>query len=84
MIEHIKEMVEKFLADEYDPLEFSYDLPDYIVDNYEAISKENESLAKELDDTFPELCAEYERGTNSETFKQKIQIAYEEIFNRSY
>ena len=80
MIEYINEMVEKFLADEYDPLEFSYDLPDYIVDHYEALSEENETLAKKLDDTFPEICAEYERGMNPESFKHKIEAAYNGIF----
>ena len=80
MIEHIKEMVEKFLVDEYDPLAFSYDLPDYIVDNYEDICRDNGFLAKKMDDTFTEICAEYENGRNPEPFKQKIQAAYEFVF----
>lgn len=80
MIEEVKEMINKFLSGNYPPTEFSFDLPDVIVDNYDEIAKENEDVAKKLDDTFPEICAEYEQGDDPSEMVEKIKKAYNEIF----
>ncbi len=82
MIEKIKTTIDKFLSGNYDPVDFSFDLPDMIVDNYKFIERENPKIAKELDDTFPEICAEFERGFDPAPFREKIKSAYKRIFDK--
>ncbi len=79
--EKVKSLIEKYLYDGYDAVAFSWELQDLIVDNYSKLRAENEMIAKRLDDVFPELCSEYERGFPVEPFKEKIKTAYESIFN---
>ena len=45
MIEKIKTTIDKFLSGNYDPVDFSFDLPDMIVDNYKFIERENPKIA---------------------------------------
>lgn len=82
ILDKIKDMILKFLGGNYDPLEFSYDLPDLIVDNYEDLKRYDPGLAKKLDDTFPEICAEYERGDDPTAMSEKVRRAYERIFKQ--
>ena len=83
MVEKAQYMIERFLDGDYDALEFSYDLPDFIVDNYDTLQQEDAALAKRLDDTFPEICAEYERGFEPTDLHEKIKKAYLDIYTRS-
>ena len=83
MIERIQYKIEKYLDGDQDTLTFSYELPDFIVDNYDTLCQEDADLAKRLDDTFPEICAEYERGTDDAVFRNTILKAYIAIYTRS-
>ncbi|MBP3199685.1 MAG: hypothetical protein J6N21_22185 [Butyrivibrio sp.] len=80
MIEKIQFLIEQFLSNKYDALQFSYELPDMIVDNYGLLTDENPDFAKMLDDTFPEICSEFERGADTEPFRRKIMDAFTALF----
>ena len=82
IIDKIKDTILKFIGGAYDPLQFSYDLPDLIVDNYDELKRYDEKLAKRLDDTFPEICAEYERGDDPKPFRKRVREEYEAIFKQ--
>ena len=82
IIDKIKNMILAFIGGSYDPLAFSYDLPDLIVDNYEDLRRYDPELAKKLDDTFPEICSEYERGQDPAAMVEKVRRAYERIFRQ--
>ncbi len=80
MISEIKAVIKDFISGNYDALAFSYDLPDMIVDNYTILESESPVIAKELDDSFTEICAEYEAGKPIGPFKAKIEAEYMRIF----
>ncbi|MBQ9305184.1 hypothetical protein [Butyrivibrio sp.] len=80
MIEKIQALIEQFLSGKYDALKFSYDLEDMIVDNYAQLSAEDPDLAKKLDDTFPEICSEFEHGADVEPFRRKILDAFTALY----
>ena len=80
MLNEVKELIECFLIGKTDALDFSYSLENMIVDNYEKLVAEDSGMAKQLDDTFPEICSEYERGMDVGPFKRKIQDAFTELF----
>ncbi len=77
MIEQAFRMINDFLNDKYDPLEFSYDFPDFLIDKYEIIERENRAVNDILNDDMPEICAEYEIGANADEFKRKVKSEYE-------
>lgn len=77
MIEQAFQMINDFLNDKYDPLEFSYDFPDFLIDKYDIMENENIMVNSILNDDMPEICAEYEMGADSDEFKQKIKSEYE-------
>lgn len=80
-IEKVKKLITDFLDEQYDPYDFSFELPDTIVANYEEIEKINKDIAVKLDDIFPEICAEYEPGGAVEPFQKKIKEAYNKVFS---
>lgn len=51
-----------------------------IVDNYEDIDVIDPKLAERLDDTFPDICSEYERGDDPASMREKVRKEYEQIF----
>ncbi len=77
MIEQAFQMISDFLNNKYDPLEFSYDFPDFLIDKYEIMEKENKEVNDIFNDNMPEICAEYEMGANAGEFKQKVKSEYE-------
>lgn len=81
--QEINAMIVQFLCGQYDPLRFSCDLEDKIFYNYDEIASLDAVFAKRLDDTFPEICAEYELGMDPEPFKEKIRRAYEKVFGET-
>jgi hypothetical protein len=66
-----------FLNGEYDPLDFSYDFPDFMIENYEIMERENKLVNDIFNDNIPEICAEYEFGENPDEFKKNIRNEYE-------
>ncbi len=76
MVNEAISMILKFLHDEYDPLSFSYDMPDFIIENYNDINMENKKVCFILNDNIPDICAEYERGKDPQGFKNAIKKEY--------
>ena len=72
-------MIDEFLAGEYDPLAFSYDLPLELLDQLGKIFPVNEELAQLMNDELPEVCDMYEYGDDPEPFKAKMREVYERI-----
>ena len=66
-----------FLNGKYDPLDFSYGFPDFLVEYYNAMYAENPEITEILNDNMPEICAEYELDAPDEDFKKKVRIEYE-------
>lgn len=73
----LKRMIEKFLSGEYDALEFSLDLEDYLVIHYDQMYAENPSATLALNDNLPEICADYERGADPAPFMAAVKREYE-------
>lgn len=74
------EMIKNFLVGNYEPLAFSYDLPDVLINKYDDMLKENEEVTKILNEDLPEICAEYEEGMDIQEFKTKVKKEYEKAF----
>lgn len=76
----IRLMMLRFLAGEYDPLEFSFDFPDYLVEHYDEMAAANPGRTDILNDELPEICADYERGEDPAKFIARVQREYERAF----
>lgn len=83
ILEIIEGMIISFLHYGYDPLQFSHDLPDVIVDNYDKLEKYDPIIAKKLDDTFPDICSEYEMGDDPTELREKVKTEYKRIFGNT-
>lgn len=79
MIEKLCNMVEMLLEGEYDPLRFSIDFPDSVIENWNEGLKENHLVMEIFDDKFPDICAAYERGENPQAFIEQISMEYERV-----
>lgn len=79
MIKKACEMIEEFLAGNYDPLRFSFDLQDLLCDEYEAMKSENEKVTAALNKDFPEICDTYEPGDDPEPFMKLVAAEYEKV-----
>lgn len=79
MIEQAFKMIDDFLNGNYDALDFSYDFPDYLIEKYDIMEKENKHINDIFNDNMPEICAEYEIGESPEKFKRKIKAEYDRI-----
>ena len=77
MLNEVIEMIKNFLAGNYEPLAFSYDLPEVLIKNYDEMNNENEIITKILNEELPDICAEYEEGMDSTEFEEKVRKEYE-------
>lgn len=82
MIRQAIQMINEFLNGEYDPLDFSYDFPDFLIENYDALENEDEIINEALNDNLPEICAEYEIGADTENFKDEVRAEYERALKK--
>lgn len=82
MIRQAIQMINEFLNGEYDPLDFSYDFPDFLIENYDALENEDEIINEALNDNLPEICAEYEIGADTENFKDEVRTEYERALKK--
>ncbi len=73
------DMIEEFICGKYDPIAFSYDLPDYLVESFDKMVAENAVVAEILNEKIPEICAEYERGMDPTNFINKIKEQYDMV-----
>ena len=81
MIKKLCDMVEMLIKGEYDPLRFSFDFPDAIIEHWDIGEKENANIMKIFDDKIPDICAEFERGSDSKLFVEKIKTEYKRVKN---
>ena len=84
-MEQIKELLLNFILNHYDPLDFSYDLPDMLVEKYDEIELINPNVNSILNDNLPEICADYERGMDPSEFIDSVRLvcikAFPEVLN---
>lgn len=73
----VLQMIEDFLNGKYDPLDFSYDLPDALIDHHAEIDEISPGLYAILSDELPEICADYERGADPAPFMAAVKREYE-------
>lgn len=76
MIKEVFDTIERFLNDEYDALDFSFEFPEFLITAYDEIDKENAEVNNILNDNIPEICADYEMGQPADEFKEKIKTEY--------
>ena len=69
-------MLEKFIDGKYDPLAFSFEFPDYLVNHYEEMNEENKDINSILNEDLPDICAEYERAMDPTEFIKKVRNIY--------
>ena len=82
MIIQAIQMINEFLNGEYDPLDFSYDFPDFLIENYDVLENEDRAINEILNDNLPEICAEYEIGADTENFKDEVRAGYEGVLDK--
>lgn len=72
-------MIEEFIANRYEPLDFSYDFPDYLIEHYDEMLEEDRDKTAILNEELPDICAEYERGMDPTEFIEKVKIEYNKV-----
>lgn len=80
-MDELNRMMEKFFLGEYDALEFSLDLEDYLVIHYDEMYAENPAATLALNEELPEICADYERGADPAPFMAAVKREYERALN---
>ena len=78
MIEQALNMVNDFLNNRYEPLDFSYDFPDFLIEHYDEMEEENKTINAVLNENMPEICADYEMGENPDYFKERVKEELED------
>lgn len=73
----LKKMIEDFLNGEYDALDFSYDLPDFLMEHHKRLEAEAPNVYRALADELPDICAAFERGADPGPFVQAVRDEYE-------
>ena len=72
-------MIKEFIANRYEPLDFSYDFPDYLIEHYDEMLEEDRDKTAILNEELPDICAEYERGMDPTEFIEKVKIEYNKV-----
>jgi hypothetical protein len=75
-VDEILKITKAFLAGEYDPLDFSYDLPDMLAELYDELEKESREINAVLQDNLPEICADYEIGADPVPFRNAVRAEF--------
>lgn len=76
-IQQAFDMIEALLRGEYDPLQFSCDMEDFLYDNSFIMEQENAEVNDVLQNEIPDLCSEGEPGFDPTHMIQGIKAEYE-------
>ncbi len=76
-IEQAFDMIESLFRGEYDPLQFSCDMEDFLYNNSSIMEQENAEVNNILQNEIPDLCAEGEPGFDPSHMIQGIKAEYE-------
>ncbi len=76
-IQQAFEMIEALLRGEYEPLQFSCDMEDFLCDNASVMEEENAEVNDVLQEEIPDLCSEGEPGFDPTHMIQGIKAEYE-------
>lgn len=77
----LKKMIEDFLNGNYDALDFSYDLPDFLIEHHEQLEAEAPDLYRVFADELPDICASFERGADPAPFAKAVREEYEKVMD---
>ena len=81
----VLKFINDYLKNPNDPLSFSLILEEILVDLYEEMYKEDALLTEELNENFPEICAECEQGYEPNKYYQLVKqevIRIEKVIGR--
>lgn len=87
-LKKILAMIDDFLEDRVKPFDFSYDLPDLLLESSSLIEKLDSGLCDTVHFNLPEVCSMYEEGAEFDPktgvldvqhFKAKVQIEKDRI-----
>lgn len=70
-------MFEDLFSNRYDPLQFSLDMEQFLLDNYKAMLTENKEVTDLLNEYVPDICAEGEPGFDSRNMITALKVEYE-------
>lgn len=73
----LKKMMLSFFAGEYDPFDFSFDLPEFLIQHHAEIEAEAPGVYQILANDIPEICADYEPGMDPTLFMDAVKREYE-------
>lgn len=76
-MDELKNMIDSFLSGEYDPFDFSFDLPEFLIEHHIELEAENAAAFAVLEDELPEICADYEPGFDPAPFMEAVKREYE-------
>ena len=66
-------IINEYLTNPTNPSAFSLKLEDSLFDLYDKMIMENQDLADELNENFPDICAEYEQGYDENKYYQLVK-----------
>lgn len=69
-------MFRQFFAGNYEPFAFSADLPDCLCAYYDEMFAIAPKFTETLNEELPEICADYEPGSDVRKFKQSVEAEY--------
>lgn len=69
-------MFKQFFSDVYEPFAFSADLPDCLCAYYDEMFAIAPKFTEALNEEIPEICADFEPGSDVKRFKEEIESEY--------
>ena len=76
-------MIKSFLDGNYNAHDFSLDLEDFLLQNYNEMFFEDKELTIFMNEDFPDICASYDEDTE-DIFKKQIKEQYEKAVELYY
>lgn len=76
-IEKAFNMFDDLFSNHYDPLQFSLDMEQYLLDNYKEMLTENKEVTDLLNANVPDICSEGEPGFDPTNMIASLKVEYE-------
>jgi hypothetical protein len=79
MIDNFFEYLLKGQLDNKDPFDFSIELEEYLVENYEAMYLENPYLTNLANEEIPDITETMEPGMDAINFYRQLDVVYQKL-----
>ena len=72
-MKNVIDMINNYLENPNNPLEFSLNLENILFDLYDQMIQDDKKMTDELNENLPEICAEYEQGYDENQYYQLVK-----------